>query len=31
MEEGIVCLCDRLHHQFRAPYCNLARNKKDIT
>lgn len=31
-EEGFVFLCDRLHHQIRAPNCNLARNKKiDIT
>ena len=27
-EEGIVNICDRLHHQIRAPYCSLARNKK---
>jgi hypothetical protein len=28
-EEGIVYLCDRLHHQIRASHCNLERNKKD--
>jgi hypothetical protein len=30
-EEGIVYLCDRLHHQIRAPHYNLERNKTDIT